>query len=154
MKKLALKTGLALAAMLLFVVGAMAAEGTSSTPAAGAPATTSGPMTTAPSGTMETFTGVVHKVDEHKGEVWVKSGGKEMTFSWGANTKFSQGDKMLTSNDLKKGMHVSVGYTKEGDKMMAQSVNVMPRVAKKGSKMEKGGQTEGGGSTSGGTGKY
>ncbi len=49
---------------------------------------------------------------------------EEMTFSWTDKTKITQGKKTLSFSDLKKGQEVAVEYKKEGNRSVAEMVNV------------------------------
>ncbi len=90
------------------------------------------PGATAQVSRMERFNGVIVKVDEATKDVLVQFHKEKMTFSFGDQTKIAEGSKALTFNDLKKGLWASIGYRKEGDKLMAERVHVsMPLVAKK-----------------------
>jgi Cu/Ag efflux protein CusF len=103
---------MALAISVLFVSGTMAAE--QKAPAAAAPATPK----------FEKYSGVVEKVDVSKKDFSVKSGKEEMTFSWVDKTRITEGKKELTFADLKKGLHVTVKYIKDGDKSIAARISV------------------------------
>jgi hypothetical protein len=48
-----------------------------------------------------------------------------------------EGKKELSLNDLKEGTKVSVEYTKEGNKLIAESVNASPMNVSQTSKTEK-----------------
>ena len=111
----------AVAISLAFVSGAFAQQQSSSIPAA-----------TAPVPRLERFNGVIVKVDEATRDALVQFHKEKMTFSFGDQTKIAEGSKALTFDDLKKGMWASIGYRKEGGKLMAETVHVsMPLVAKK-----------------------
>ena len=111
----------ALAISLAFVSGAFAEQRSSSTPAA-----------TAPVSKLERFNGVIVKVDEATRDTLVQFHKEKMTFSFGDQTKITEGSKALTFGDLKKGLWASIEYRKEGDKLMAETVHVsMALVAKK-----------------------
>ena len=99
------------------------------------PATT--PPPAAQQSKLEKFSGTVEKVDSAKKEVFVKMNKEEMTFSLGEKAKIMDGKKVLSLNDLKKGMNVSVEYTKEGSKLIAESINVGPMHVSQASKTEK-----------------
>ncbi len=116
-----------------FVAGAMAQQKPAATPAP-----SSQPFT------LGKFGGTVEKVDSAKKEVVVKQGKEEMTFSLGEKAKIAEGKKDLSLNDLKKGENVAVEYTKEGNKLTAESISVSPMKTsqlapsqKSGSKSEK-----------------
>ena len=112
--KRAMLTVMALAISVIFVAAVMAAE--QKAPASSA---------TAPSAPkFEKYSGVVEKVDVAKKDFSVKSGKEEMTFSWTDKTKITEGKKELSFSDLKKGQEVTVEYTKEGNKSVAQMVSV------------------------------
>ncbi len=112
---------IALFAMVSFVSTVMAQQKPAQAPAAAA----------APQEMkIEKFSGVIEKVDPAAKDVVV---GK-MTFSVGDKTKIMEGTKEVAFGDLKKGMHASVEYKKEGNKMVAESINVSS--AKPTAKME------------------
>ncbi len=106
---------MALAVSVIFVAAVMAAEQKAPAPAS---------ATSAP--TYEKYNGVIEKVDAAKKDFSVKSGKGEMMFSWTDKTKVTEGSKELSFNDLKKGQEVTVEYTKEGNKSVAQSISVNP----------------------------
>jgi Cu/Ag efflux protein CusF len=116
----------ALMMSVAFVSGVMAQQ---------KPATT--PPPAAHQSKLEKFSGTVEKVDSAKKEVFVKMNKEEMTFSLGEKAKIMDGKKVLSLNDLKKGMNVSVEYTKEGSKLIAESINVGPMHVSQASKTEK-----------------
>ena len=110
----------ALAISVALVSGAFAKQQASSAPGA-----------TAPVSRLERFNGVIVKVDEGTRDAVVQFHKEKMTFSFGDQTKIAEGSKALAFNDLKKGQWASIGYRKEGDKLMAERVHVsMPLVAK------------------------
>jgi len=113
--KRAMLTVMVLAISAIFVAAVMAAEQKAPAPASAAPA---------PS--FEKDSGVVEKVDAAKKDFSVKSGKGEMMFSWTDKTKITEGNKDLSFTDLKKGQEVTVEYTKEENKSVAQSVTVSP----------------------------
>jgi len=122
MKKTILMSVLALAISVAFVSGVMAQQ--KSAPA---------PVGTAQEAKkLEKFNGVIEKVDEATKDVLVQLHKEKMTFSLGEKTKIMEGKKELPFTDLKKGMWASVGYKKEGEKLMAESISVsMPKVEAK-----------------------
>lgn len=113
--KRAMLTIMALAVSVIFVAAVMAAEQKAPAPASATPAPA-----------YEKYSGVIEKVDAAKKDFSVKSGKGEMMFSWTDKTKVTEGSKDLSFNDLKKGQEVTVEYTKEGNKSVAQSVSVGP----------------------------
>jgi len=126
MKRTILMGMFALMMSVAFVSGVMAQQ---------KPATT--PPPAAQQSKLEKFSGTVEKVDSAKKEVFVKMNKEEMTFSLGEKAKIMDGKKELSLNDLKKGMNVSVEYTKEGNKLTAESINVGPMHVSQSSKTEK-----------------
>jgi hypothetical protein len=88
---------------------------------------------------LEKFSGVIEKVDEVNRDVLLQRHRKEMTFFLDDHTKIAEGKKELSFTDLKKGMWASIKYKKEGNKLIAETVQVsMPKVtAKKESTSEK-----------------
>lgn len=117
---------LALMMSVAFVSGVMAQQ---------KPATTSPPA--AQQSKLEKFSGTVEKVDSAKKEVLVKMNKEEMTFALGEKAKIMEGKKELSLNDLKKGMDVSVEYSKAGNKSVAESINVSPKKVSQASTTEK-----------------
>ena len=113
--KRAMLTVMVLAISAIFVAAVMAAE--QKAPAA---------ASAAPVPSFEKYSGVVEKVDAAKKDFSVKSGKGEMMFSWTDKTKITEGNKDLSFTDLKKGQEVTVEYTKEENKSVAQSVTVSP----------------------------
>ena len=105
-------TVMALGISVIFVTAVMAAE-----QKAPAPATPATPK-------FEKFSGVVEKVDVARKDFSVKSGKDEMTFSWVDKTRITEGKKELTLADLKKGLHVTVRYMKDGGKLVAVKISV------------------------------
>lgn len=81
---------------------------------------------------MEKYSGVVDKVDEMAKTIVVKGKKDEKTFMIDAMTKITKAGKDMPLVDLKKDMHVSVEYKKDGDKMTAGSIRVAaPKAAPK-----------------------
>jgi len=109
-----------------FVSGVMAQQKPAATPAPAAQPTK-----------LEKFSGTVEKVDSANKEVSLKQGKEEMTFFLGEKAKIMEGKKELSLNDLKQGMNVSVEYTKEGTKLVAESITVGPMKVSQASKTEK-----------------
>ena len=115
MKRTILMGIFALMMSVAFVSGVMAQQ---------KPATAPAPA--AQQSKLEKFSGTVEKVDSAKKEVFVKMNKEEMTFTLGEKAKIMEGKKELSLNDLKKGTNVSVEYTKEGTKLIAESISVGP----------------------------
>jgi hypothetical protein len=104
-------------------------------PAPAKPATTPAPAP-APAAKIEKFSGAIDKVDEMAKAIVVKGKVKKeekmMTFSVDDKTKITKGKASLSFADLKKDMHVSVEYKKDGDKMIAATIKVSaPKAAPK-----------------------
>ncbi len=126
MKKLILLV--ALLTLAVFVSGVMAQ-------APAKPAGTAAPAPAAPAQgkpmKMEKFSGTVEKVDEAAKMVDVKMKDKTMSFAVDNQTKITKAKKEMSFADVKKGMHVSVEYKKEGDKMIATAIKASaPKAAK------------------------
>jgi len=113
--KRAMLTVMALAISVIFVAAVMAAEQKAPAPASATPPPT-----------YEKYSGMVEKVDAAKKDFSVKSGKGAMMFSWTNRTKATEGSKEFSFAELKKGQEVTVEYTKEGNKSVAQSVSVSP----------------------------
>ncbi len=129
MKKLILLV--AVLTMVVFVSGVMAQQKPAPAPAkpmgTGAPA----PAAEKPM-KVEKFSGTVEKVDEAAKMVDVKMKKKTMSFAIDDQTKITKGGKEMALADVKKGMHVSIEYKKEGDKMIATAIKASaPKAAKK-----------------------
>lgn len=123
--------------LVAFVSGAMAQQ----KPAPAKPATTPALAPAPAPAKLEKFSGEVDKVDEMakaivvKGKV--KKEEKSLTFATDDKTKITKADKDMPFADLKKGMSVSVHYTKVGDKMIAATIKVAaPKAAPKEKKSE------------------
>jgi hypothetical protein len=67
----------------------------------------------------------------------MKGKDEEWTFGVDSKTTVKKGGKAITAADIKTGDSVSVRYTEDAGKMMAQSVTVRPAPAKKAEKMDK-----------------
>ena len=61
----------------------------------------------------------------------VKKGKKTMSFAIDDQTKITKARKEISLADLKKGMHVSIEYKKEGDKMIATTIKASSQKAAK-----------------------
>ena len=121
MKRTILMGIFALMMSVAFVSGAMAEQKPTSTPAA-----------TTQESKLEKFSGVIEHVDMTKKDVLVEMHKEKMTFSVGDHTKIYEGKKELPFSDLKKGLWASVEYKKEGNQLLAQSIQVSPpKVEKK-----------------------
>ena len=79
----------------------------------------------------EKVKGVIEKVDEAKKEVLVQGEKEKMTFAVGEQTKISEVSTKLPLSDLKKGMSVTVEYKKEGNKLLAEWIDVAKKVETK-----------------------
>jgi hypothetical protein len=124
----------AILTLVAFVSGAMA----QGKPAPAKPATTAAPAPAKPEAPakLEKFSGTIDKVDEMAKAIAVKGKVKKeekmMTFSLDDKTKITKGKASLSFADLKKDMHVSVEYKKDGDKMIAVAIKASaPKAAPK-----------------------
>jgi len=120
MKKTLLMTIVALAVSVAFVSGGMAQQKP-------APA----PIAPAQKPLWEKVRGVIEKVDEAKKEVLVQGEKEKMTFAVGEQTKISEVSTKLPLSDLRKGMSVTVEYKKEGNKLLAEWIDVAKKVEAK-----------------------
>jgi len=132
MKKLTLLV--ALLTLVVFVSGVMAQQKPAPAPAkpagTAAPAPASAPAPEKPM-KMEKFSGTVEKMDEATKTVVVKGKKDEKTFALDDKTKITKAGKEMASADLKKGIHVTVEYKKDGDKMVAATIKAAaPKAAK------------------------
>ena len=75
---------------------------------------------------MQKFSGTVEKVDEMAKSFVVKDKKGEKTFMIGDKTKIMKGGKEMPLAEMKQGMHASVNYKMEMDKMMADMKNKCP----------------------------
>ena len=123
MKKLILLV--ALITMVAFVSGAMAQPKPAPAPT---PAPAPAPEKPAK---MEKSSGTIRMVDEAAKMVDVKKGKKTMSFVIDDQTKITKGKKEISLEDLKKGMHVSIEYKKEGDRMIATTIKASSHKASK-----------------------
>ena len=127
----------ALITLVAFVSGAMAQQQKPApAKAAVTPAVTPAPA--APAATkaapvkIEKFSGAIEKIDEMTKAVVVKGKKEEKTFATDDKTKITKGKELLPFADLKKGMNVSIGYKKDGDKMVAVTIKASaPKAAPK-----------------------
>ncbi len=117
MNKKMLMSIVALAISLAFVSGGMAQQ--KPTPAQAAPAKTAPAKQT-----WEKVKGTVEKVNEATKEVVVQTQKEKMTFSVGQKTRITEVTTKTPLSGLKKGMQVTVEYKKEGNKLLAEWIDV------------------------------
>jgi hypothetical protein len=123
MKKLILLV--AFITMVAFVSGAMAQPKQ-------APAPTPAPAPAAEKpAKMEKSSGTIQMVDEAAKMVDVKKGKKTVSYVIDDQTKITKAKKEISLEDLKKGMHVSIQYKKEGDRMIATTIKASSHKASK-----------------------
>ena len=120
MKRLILLVGLL--TLVAFISGAFAQPKSTEKPApVQAPAAPEKPK-------LEKFSGVIEKVDEVAKALEVKQKVKKeektLVFTIEDKTKITRGKETLSFSGLKKGMHVSIEYIKDGDKMVAAAIKV------------------------------
>ena len=72
----------------------------------------------------EKVRGVIENVNEAKKEIMVQNQKGEMAFSWSKQTKISEVTRKLSFSDLKKGIPVTIEYKREGNKLLAEWINV------------------------------
>ena len=84
----------------------------------------------------KTASGTVKSATSDSLVVGGKMKGEEWTFAVDSKTTIKKGNKAITAADVKAGDSVSVRYTEDAGKMMAQSVTVSGP-AKKAEKMDK-----------------
>ena len=122
MNKKMLMSIAALAISVVFVSGGMAQQ--KPAPAQTAPAQAA-PAKTAPAKqSWEKAKGVIEKVDEATKEVVVQTQKEKMTFSVGENTRITEMTTKTPLSSLKKGMQATVEYKKEGNKFLAEWIDV------------------------------
>lgn len=117
----------ALITLVAFVSGVMAQQKTSPAPAK--PAAPPAPAPAAPEKVkLEKFSGTIEKVDEMAKTIDVKGKmkkqAKTLTFVVDDKTNITKAKKAMAFADFKQGMHVSVDYRKEGDKMIAADIKI------------------------------
>jgi Cu/Ag efflux protein CusF len=130
-RKIMMMSIVALVVSVAFVSAGMADQKTAvgQTPAAGQK---SAAGQTAPAkASWEKARGLIEKVDEATKQVTVQTEKEKMTFSVGEQTRISEVSTKLPLSDLKKGMSVTVGYKKEGNKMVAEWIDVTKKVEAK-----------------------
>jgi Cu/Ag efflux protein CusF len=123
MKRMILTSLVALAVSVAFISAGMAQQ----KPTAAAQTAASQPAPAIEK--WEKVKGVIEKVDEKTREVTLKSEKENMTFSVGDHTYITETTAKLPLAHLKKGMEATVEYKKEGNKMMAEWVNVHQAMA-------------------------
>jgi len=125
MNKTIMTSIIALAISVTFVAGGMAQQ---STATAQKPASAQ----TAPAKeNWEKARGVIENVNAASKEIMVQTPKEKMTFSVGEKTKISEGTAKLAFSDLEKGMSVTVEYKKEGNKPLAEWVDVTKNIEAK-----------------------
>ena len=85
----------------------------------------------------EKFSGTVEATDEAAKTIVVKGKKDQKTFVINDKTKITKNGKEMPLTDLKKGMAVSVDYKKDGDRMVAASVQASAPKTAKSEKTEK-----------------
>jgi Cu/Ag efflux protein CusF len=68
--------------------------------------------------------GMIEKVDRAKNEVVVQTQKEKMTFSVGQKTRITEVSTKTSLSSLKKGMQVTVEYKKEGNRFLAEWIDV------------------------------
>jgi len=108
----------ALITLVAFVSGVMAQ---------GKPATTPAPASTksAPAAPSEKFSGKIRSLDEKAKSIVVAEGKTEKTFVIVESTKITKGKDAGALADLKAGLNVAIEAKKEGDKLIAVTINVV-----------------------------
>jgi Cu/Ag efflux protein CusF len=121
MKKMILLA--ALITLVAFVSGVMAQ---------GKPAATPAPASTkpAPPAQLEKFSGKIKSMDAMAKSIVVAKGKTEKTFVIGEGTKITKGKDTVALADLKAGLNVAIEAKKEGDTLIAATINVVaPKAA-------------------------
>jgi Cu/Ag efflux protein CusF len=119
MKKTILLVGLI--ALAAFVSGVMAQGKPATTPAPAAPASTK----PAPPAQLEKFTGKIKSTDATAKSIVVAKGKTEKTVVIDDSTKITKGKDTASLADLKAGLNVAIEARKEGDKLIAATINVV-----------------------------
>jgi Cu/Ag efflux protein CusF len=117
MNKRMLMSLAALAISVAFVSGGMAQQKP-------APAQPTPAQTASAKQSWEKAKGMIEKVDEATKEVVVQTQKEKMTFSVGENTRITEMTTKTPLSALKKGMQVTVEYQKEGNKFLAEWIDV------------------------------
>ena len=113
----------ALITLVAFVSGVMAQ---------GKPATTPAPASTksAPAAPLEKFSGKIKSLDEKAKSIVVAEGKTEKTFVIVEGTKITKGKDTVALANLKAGLNVAIEAKKEGEKLIAATINVVaPKAA-------------------------
>jgi Cu/Ag efflux protein CusF len=113
----------ALIALVAFVSGVMAQ---------GKPATAPAPASTkpAPPAQLEKFSGKIKSMDAMAKSIVVAEGKTEKTFVIVESTKITKGKDTVALPDLKAGLNVAIEAKKEGEKLIAATINVVaPKAA-------------------------
>jgi uncharacterized membrane protein len=127
MNKRLLMSIVALAISLTFVSGGMAQQNPA--PAQPTPAQAA-PAKTAPAKqSWEKVKGMIENVNEANKEVVVQARKERMSFLVNEHTKITQAATKMTFSSLKKGMEATVEYKKEGNKMVAEWIDLSPSKA-------------------------
>jgi Cu/Ag efflux protein CusF len=122
MNKTILMSAIALAVSVAFVSAGIAQQ--KPAPAPPAPAQAPAAPAAPAKQNWEKATGVIEKVDEATKEVVVQTQKEKTTFSAGENTRITEGTTKTQLSGLKKGMGVTVEYKKEGNKLLAEWIDV------------------------------
>ena len=116
----------ALITFVAFVSGVMAQGKPATTPAPAAPAST---KPAAPA-KLEKFSGTIKSMDEMAKSIVVAKGKMEKTFVINESTKITKGKETVALADLKAGLNVAIEAKKEGEKLIAVTINVVaPKAA-------------------------
>ncbi len=118
MKKTILLVGLIV--LTAFVSGVMAQGKPATTPAPAAPASTK----SAPPAKLEKFSGTIKSMDAMAKIIVVAKGKTEKTFVIDESTKITKGKDTVALADLKAGLDVAIEAKKEGDKLIASTIQV------------------------------
>ncbi len=110
----------ALLTLVVFVSGVMAQGKPGTTPAPAAPASTK----PAPPAQLEKFSGKIKSMDATAKSIVVAEGKTEKTFVIVETTKITKGKDVVALADLKAGLNVAIEAKKEGDKLIASTINV------------------------------
>jgi Cu/Ag efflux protein CusF len=122
MNKKMLMSIVALAISLAFVSGGMTQQ--KPAPVQAAPAQAASAKTPPAKQSWEKVKGTVEKVDVAARKVVVQAPKEKMTFSVGKKTRITEVTTKTPLSGLKKGMQVTVEYKKEGNKYLAEWIDV------------------------------
>jgi len=106
--------------LIAFVSGVMAQGKPATTAAPAAPASTK----PAPAAPLEKFSGKIKSMDAKAKSIVVTEGKTEKTFVIVESTKITKGKDVVALANLKAGLNVAIEAKKEGDTLIASTINL------------------------------